>query len=112
MGVGETLARRTSNLAKGMTTCDRGGAGEDGAVQQDEGAGRVARGIEQAITTRRATHWAEGVQKWRKTAIYPPKPTVARSVSACFAVRQIGAGEHDGLVIAVAVRSSLRPAHS
>ncbi len=55
-------------------------------------------GVEQAITTHLATQWAKGVQKWRKPAIYPPKPTVAWSVSACFAVQRKGAGEHDGLL--------------
>ena len=64
---------------------------------------RGPRGIERANTTRRATRWAKGVQKWRKPAINSPKPTVACSVSACFAVRHNGAGEHDGLVIAVAL---------
>ncbi len=68
---------------------------EDAAVQQDEGVERTARGIERSNTTHGATRWAEGVQRWRKSAVYPPKPTVAVSVSACFAVRQIGAGEHD-----------------
>ena len=38
-----------------------------------------------------ATRWAGGVQKWRKPAIYPPKPTVAHSVPTCFAVRYNGA---------------------
>ena len=40
--------------------------------------------------THRATHWAEGVQKWRELAIYPTKATVGRSVSECFAVRYNG----------------------
>jgi len=48
--------------------------------------------------THRATHWAEGVRKWPESAVYSPEPTVAISVSACFAVRYNGAGEHDGLV--------------
>ncbi len=80
-----------------------GRAGEDGAAQQYEGVRRALRGIERANTTHRATHWTKGVQKWRKPAIYPPKPTVEKSVSACFAVRQNGAGEHNDPVIAVAL---------
>ena len=76
---------------------------EDAAPQQDEGVWRAPRGLERANTTHRATRRAEGVQKWRKPAVYPPKATVARSVSACFAVRHNGAGEHDDLVIAVAL---------
>ncbi len=59
--------------------------------------------FQRSNTTHCATRRAEGVQKWQKTAIYPPKATVARSVSACFAVRHNGAGEHDDLVIAVAL---------
>ena len=57
--------------------------------------------LQRANTTHSATRGAEGVQKWRALAIYPPKPTVGCSVSACFAVRYNGAGEHDDLVIAV-----------
>ncbi len=72
-------------------------------MQQDEGVRRAPRGIERANTTHRATRWAKGVQKWQKTAAYLPKPTVAVSVPACFAVRQNGAGEHDDLVTAVAL---------
>ncbi len=49
------------------------------------------RGIKRANTTHRATRRAKGVQKWRKSAVYPPKTTVGRSVSACFAVRHNGA---------------------
>ncbi len=43
------------------------------------------------------------VQKWLEPTIDPPKPTVELSVSACFAVRQNGAGAHDDLVIAAAL---------
>ncbi len=50
--------------------------GEDGAAQQFEGVRRAPRGIERANATHRATQWARGVQKRRKSAIYPPKPTV------------------------------------
>ena len=62
-----------------------------------------ARGIERSNTTHGATRWAKGVRKWWNPAVYLPKPTVGSSVSACFAVRQIGVGEHDDLVIAGAV---------
>ncbi len=72
-------------------------AGEDGAVQQDEGVRRALRDIERAITTHLATQWAKGVQKWRKPAVYPPKPTVDLSFRM-FCGAAIGAGEHDGLL--------------
>ncbi len=75
-----------------------GRAGEDGAAQQDEGVRRAPRGIERANTTHLATRRTKGVQKWLEPAIYPPKPTVELSVSARFAVRQNGAGEHDDLL--------------
>ncbi len=64
---------------------------EDAALQQDEGVWRAPRGLERANTTHRATRRAEGVQKWREPAIYPPAPTDDCSVSACFAVRHNGA---------------------
>ena len=50
--------------------------------------------FQRSNATHRAAHWAEGIQKRQNSAIYPPKPTVEDSVSACVAVRQIGAGEH------------------
>ncbi len=54
--------------------------GEDGAVQQDEGVERTARGIERSNTTHGATRWAEGVQRWRKAVMagttYPSQEVV------------------------------------
>ena len=47
--------------------------------------------FQRSNTTRRATRWAKGVQKWREPAVYSQKPTVGSSVSACFAVRYRGA---------------------
>ncbi len=47
--------------------------------------------------TRHVTRLTIGVQKRRKAAVYLLKPTVVKSVSACFAVRHNGAGEHDDL---------------
>ncbi len=76
---------------------------EDAALQHDEDHKEAWRSIEWSNTTHRATHRAEGVQKWREPAVFPPKATVDYSVSACFAVRHIGASVHDGLVIAVAL---------
>ncbi len=64
---------------------------------------RATGGVKGTNTTHCATRWAEGAQKWRKSTIYPPKPTVDWSVSACFAVRQNGAGEPDDLVMAAAL---------
>ncbi len=65
---------------------------------------RKHRGVfRRSNATHRATQWVIGVLKWWKSAIYPPKPTVEESVSACFAVRQNGAGEHNDPVIAVAL---------
>ncbi len=59
-------------------------------MQQYEGVRGALRGFSTANATHHATLWAEGVQKRRKSAIYPPKPTVVGSVSACFAVRHNG----------------------
>ncbi len=64
---------------------------------------RAAGGVEGANTTHDATHRVEGAQKRLEPAIYPSEPTAVCSVSACFAVRHNSAGEHDGLVIAVAL---------
>ena len=75
---------------------------EDAALQHDENHKEAWRSIEWSNTTHRATHRAEGVQKWREPAVFPPKATVNYSVSTFFAARQNGAGEHDGLVVAVA----------
>ncbi len=81
-------------------------------MQQDEGMRRAPRGLERANATHIATRWDRGVQQWREPAIYPPIPTVVYSVSACFAVRHNGAGEHGGLVIAGALVCSRCPMSS
>ncbi len=59
--------------------------------------------FQRSNTTHCATRWAESVQKRLNPAIFPLIFTDAASVSACFAVRQNGAGERDDLVIAVAL---------
>ncbi len=68
-------------------------------MQQDAGVRGALRGFSTANATRRATRWAEGVQKWRIDGGFSPKPTVVLSVFASFAVRHNGASEHDDLVI-------------
>jgi len=78
-------------------------AGEDAAAQQNEGVRRAPGAIIRPNATHNATHQVEGVKKWRKSATYRQKSTDVGSVSAGCAVRHNGAGEHDGLVIAVAL---------
>ncbi len=64
---------------------------------------RESRRIEGKNATRWATHSGMPAQKRRKPAVNRMRFTDIVSVFADFAVRQFGAGEHDGLVIAVAL---------